>query len=572
MKLIKNATAVKLRGGFYTPEPIAAFILKWGISGSSDYEILEPSCGDGVFIEQLKANNYKFKSVTAIEFDKIEAIKADKIMLNKKSVINTDFHLYCNETTQKFDLVVGNPPYIRYQYFQEEQQNEAIKVFNRAKLKYSKLTNAWVSFVVGSSLLLKDKGKIGFVIPAELLQVSYAQQLREFLAHFYNKINIISFEKLVFPDIQQEVVLLLCEKNGSNSHLIEHLELRDASDLEKLDVNRLKSPSKQIDFKSNKWTYYFLAQEEINFLEKISVKRNIPTIGKYANVEVGITTGSNDYFTVPLPVVETYDLKEYAKPMVGRSVQVNSVIFTKEDWKLNRQTKAKTHLLVFPPKKEINEHSGANSYIKLGESMEINKGYKTGIRDDWFVIPSIKLSDALFIRRNNLYPRLILNEANAHTTDTMHRVFMKKDTNKDAFIASFYNSLSLAFAEIVGRSYGGGVLELMPSEAEKILLPFRIENAELLSTIDKMMRNKVSIDQILKITNEQILKKGYGFNDEEIKFADNIWKKLSARRLNRSKLNKKRVFDPIVQRFIPSTLRQKKMPNLSLFEEKSLSK
>jgi len=264
MKLIKNATAEKLRGGFYTPEPIASFILKWGINGSSDYEILEPSCGDGVFLEQLKENKHKFNSVTAIEFDDVEAEKAEKIKLNNKDVINTDFHLYCNETTQKFDLVVGNPPYIRYQYFQEEQQNEAIKVFNRAKLKYSKLTNAWVSFVVGSSLLLKEKGKIGFVIPAELLQVSYAQQLREFLAHFYNKINIISFEKLVFPDIQQEVVLLLCEKNGSDSHLIEHLELRDASDLEKLDVNILKSPTKRIDFKSNKWTYYFLEQEEIS--------------------------------------------------------------------------------------------------------------------------------------------------------------------------------------------------------------------------------------------------------------------------------------------------------------------
>jgi tRNA1(Val) A37 N6-methylase TrmN6 len=67
----------------------------------------------------------------------VEAEKADKIKLNKRMLYNTDFHLYCNETTQKFDLVVGNPPYIRYQYFQEEQQNEAIKVFNRAKLKYS---------------------------------------------------------------------------------------------------------------------------------------------------------------------------------------------------------------------------------------------------------------------------------------------------------------------------------------------------------------------------------------------------------------------------------------------------
>lgn len=535
MKLIKNATAEKLRGGFYTPEPIAAFILKWGINGCSDYDILEPSCGDGIFLDQLKENNHKFKSVTAIEFDEVEAEKADKINLNNKNVINTDFHLYCNETIEKFDLVVGNPPYIRYQYFQEEQQNEAIKVFNRAKLKYSKLTNAWVSFVVGSSLLLKAKGKIGFVIPAELLQVSYAQQLREFLAHFYNKINIISFEKLVFPDIQQEVVLLLCEKDGSNLHLIEHLEVKDASELKKLDASKLESPSKKIDFKSNKWTYYFLDQEEIDFLEKIAKKYTIPRIKDYADVEVGITTGANDYFTVPTFLVDAYNLNEFAKPMVGRSVQVNSVVFTEEDWRLNQQTKAKANLLVFPAREKINGHKGANSYIRLGESMGINKGYKTGIRDDWFVIPSIKLSDALFIRRNNLYPRLILNEANAYTTDTMHRVFMKKDTDKNAFIASFYNSLSLAFSEIVGRSYGGGVLELMPSEAGKILLPYQTQNADLLSTIDKMMREKKNIDEILKITNKQILKDGYGFTDKEIKLADSIWKKLSARRLNRNK-------------------------------------
>lgn len=535
MKLIKNATSEKLRGGVYTPEPIAGFILQWGINGSSNFDILEPSCGDGVFIEQLKENNYKFKSVTAIEFDAIEAKKADKIKLKNKTVINSDFHLYCNETTERFDLVVGNPPYIRYQYFQEEQQNEAIKVFNRAKLKYSKLTNAWVSFVVGSSLLLKEKGKIGFVVPAELLQVSYAQQLREFLAHFYNKINIISFEKLVFPDIQQEVVLLLCEKNGTDIHLIEHLELKDASYLEKLDVNILKSPTKKIDFKSNKWTYYFLSQEEISFLENIATKRNVPTIGKFASVEVGITTGANDYFTVPLPVVELYDLKKFAKPMVGRSVQVNSLIFTEKDWILNSLSKAKAHLLVFPPKEKINGHKGVKEYIELGEKNSIHKGYKTGIRDDWFVIPSIKLSDALFIRRNNLYPRLILNEANAYTTDTMHRVFMNKDTDKNAFIASYYNSLSLAFSEIVGRSYGGGVLELMPSEAEKILLPYKINNSDLMLTIDKMMREKRSIDEILEITNKQILKDGYGFTDYEVKLADSIWKKLSNRRLNRSK-------------------------------------
>ena len=92
--------------------------------------------------------------------------------------------------------------------------------------------------MVGSSLLLKEQGKIAFVLPAEILQVAYAQTLREFLAYFYTKINIVSFEKFVFPDIQR---LLLCEKNKSEEHLIEHLELRDAGDLSKVNISRLKS-------------------------------------------------------------------------------------------------------------------------------------------------------------------------------------------------------------------------------------------------------------------------------------------------------------------------------------------
>jgi adenine-specific DNA-methyltransferase len=131
-------------------------------------------------------------------------------------------------------------------------------------------------------------------------------------------------------------------------------------------------------------------------------KTKNPTIGNYANVEVGITTGANDYFTVPLPVVEAYDLKEYAKPMVGRSVQVNSVIFHKRIGNLNSKPKRKPTYWYFQQKRKLTDTKERTHTCRLGESMGVNKGYKTGIRDDWFVIPSIKLSDALFIRRNNL--------------------------------------------------------------------------------------------------------------------------------------------------------------------------
>lgn len=537
MKLINETTKEKLRGGFYTPNSIAAFILKWGFNGNKENDVLEPSCGDGVFLEEIKNGGYKYKSVTAVEIDPIEAEKTRKISLPRSNVVMADFHEFCLETNQKFDLVVGNPPYIRYQFFDRKQQQMADNIFTKAHLKYSKLTNAWVSFVIGSSLLLKDKGKIGFVLPAELLQVSFAQQLRGFLAHFYNKINIISFKTLVFEEIQQEVILLLCEKNDSDSHLIEHLELRDAQELEKLDVTTLRSPKKKIDFKSNKWTFYFLDQEEIDFIEHFKESRVISKLGKYAKVEVGITTGSNPFFTVPFSIVKEYELEKFAKPLVGRSVQVPSAIFTKNDWLKNRKAEARTHLLVFPELSALKNEAGALKYIKLGEEQGINKGYKCRIRDEWQMVPSLRVSEALFIRRNNLYPKLIINEAQAYTTDTMHRVTIKPGVDMRALTASYYNSLSLAFAEICGRSHGGGVLELMPNEAEEILLPYNSNNGELLDAIDSMIRNKKDILEILEFTNKKILIDNFGLSLNDIRIANNIWKKLSERRLNRGNKN-----------------------------------
>ena len=535
MQLINEASSEKLRGAYYTPPKIASFILHWGINGGHDADILEPSCGDGVFLECLRDEHMLFHSVTAVEYEAVEAQKARSIGLHDSEVITLDFHQFCLNSKKRFDLVVGNPPFIRYQYYDDKQQELAGEIFKNVGLKRSKLTNSWVTFVVGCSQLLKEKGKIGFVLPSELLQVSYAKQLRHYLASTFNKINIISFENLVFEEIQQEVVILLCEKNGTDEHLIEHLEVKDADALSQLDPRQLKFPTKHIDFHTDKWTYYFLDANELALLEKVR-NSEMPTLSAFADVEVGITTGANNYFTVPDSVVKMYQLEEYARPMVGRSVQVNSFCFTSNDCRNNVSAEAKAHLLVFTPNAKTNSNEGVRTYIENGEKEGINKGYKTGIRDDWYVIPSIKLSDALFLRRNYMYPKFVLNEAGAYTTDTMHRVFIHEGVNKKALVASYYNSLSFAFAEILGRNFGGGCLEMMPSEVEGIYIPYREENAGLFDRLDQLLREKKTPDEILNITDEILLRQGMGFSEEEVTTARSIWKKLIERRLTREAL------------------------------------
>ena len=107
-------------------------------------------------------------------------------------------------------------------------------------------------------------------------------------------------------------------------------------------------------------------QKEIDFLERLQESQHISKLGEYAKVEVGITTGSNPFFTVPLSTVQFYDLEKYAKPLVGRSVQVPSAIFTQKDWQKNRAMEARTHLLTFPKNGKLKRFYWSKRLCSLG--------------------------------------------------------------------------------------------------------------------------------------------------------------------------------------------------------------
>lgn len=88
-----------------------------------------------------------------------------------------DFFAYCHthlNDKRHFDAIIGNPPFVRYQNFPEEQRRIAFYLMQRAGLHPNRLTNTWVPFLVAASLLLNPGGRLAMVIPAELLQVNYA--------------------------------------------------------------------------------------------------------------------------------------------------------------------------------------------------------------------------------------------------------------------------------------------------------------------------------------------------------------------------------------------------------------
>ena len=103
-------------------------------------------------------------------------------------------------------------------------------------------------------------------------------------------------------------------------------------------------------------------------------------------------------------------------------------------------------------------------YISLGEANGEHEGYKCSIRERWYIVPSVWVPDAFFLRRNNFYPKFVLNKCDAVSTDTMHRMKFNDGVDPENVLLAYYNSISFAFTEICGRSYGGGVLEILPGE------------------------------------------------------------------------------------------------------------
>lgn len=176
----------------------------------------------------------------------------------------------------------------------------------------------------------------------------------------------------------------------------------------------------------------------------------------------------------------------------------------------------------------------------LGENRGENNGYKCSIRDSWSSVPSIWIPDTFFLRRNNLYSKLVLNRCGAISTDTMHGMKFRGGIDPELAIIAYYNSVAFAFTGLCGRSYGGSVLEILPKEVDNVhvlnigLLNINAEpKRNVICVIDGVVRNGHNIDEALDCIDAKILVGVLRFDEDTCCACKRIWKTLKARRLGR---------------------------------------
>ncbi|WP_112902676.1 Eco57I restriction-modification methylase domain-containing protein [Salinibacter ruber] len=539
MKFKEDQTDTKLRGGYYTDEDLATFLLKWGLSGEGN-RLLEPGCGNGNFLAALEGlNTDGLSRVDAYEIDGDEASVArerasslDEI----QTVVHVDDYIKRSalnlQSPSRFDSVVGNPPFVRYQYLEDDTQKYAKSIFEYYDLDFTRHTNLWVPFVVAALGQLREGGRFGMVLPSELLHVRHASSLRNYLLEQCARLLIIDPKAIWFEETLQGAILLLAEKKRSDevSEGVSVVKTKDKEFVKKAPAAYFEnSDFVNGDHLDQNWMRALLTVDERRALLSAQEKSEVYRFDEIAEVSVGIVTGANNFFLVPDETVNEYNLEKWAHPMFGRSKHVPGVVYDRNVHKNNKEKGYPSNLIWF---KEVERKKDLpkipKNYIEKGEKKDLHERYKCRIREPWFEVPSVYSTKLGMLKRCHHFPRLIYNKIEAFTTDTAYRI--TSDCCPPQSLAyTFVNSLTALSAEIEGRHYGGGVLELVPSEIQRLLIPKPVGEEKSVYQLDKMVRNDKKGAPLLKTQDKKVLS-NIGLSGEEIDALHSGWRRLWNRR------------------------------------------
>lgn len=466
----------KARGAFYTPPEMSRFIARWAVRSAAD-RVLEPSCGEAEFLvsvaehlRSLGAHDFLSRQLQGVELHPHAArLAADRLHAAGFATEIEVADFFEVPARPEFDAVVGNPPYVRYQHFTGKARKRGLEAALAQGVRLTALSSSWAPFLIHAAQFLRPEGRLGMVLPGELLTVNYAASIRDFLLKRFARVRLVAFEERVFPGVMEEVVLLLAEGSGGAPDFEIH-HVRGLAALERLeDDARRWSPLET----ASKWTAALLERGAREAYQALELDHGFVPLLEWGRVSLGSVTGNNDYFTLTEAEADALGLPERERLPLSPpgSRHLRGAELTAEDWDALRAAGARVFL--FHPDRD-DPSPQALRYIEAGEAKGVHGAYKCRVRTPWWRVPVVKTADLFLTYMNHAGPRLVANRVGVAHLNSLHGVALhpeRRDLGRMLLPVAALNSATLLSAEIVGRAYGGGLLKLEPREAGRWLVP-----------------------------------------------------------------------------------------------------
>ncbi|MEP5768174.1 hypothetical protein [Nisaea sp.] len=473
--------SIRFTGAIYTPETVARALseLVAAHAGGIDGRVLEPSVGDGAFLSAL-ARLMPEHPFTAVDIDNvvIERLRARKDGVSSQSEFHVgDFIKFACDRLEagepSFRMVVGNPPFIRKHNFSKEFGDVVERLGALTDYPPKSLKNSWAAFLIASAHLIGPRGLVAFILPYEMMTVAYGQAALLHLLGIFDRIDLYVPNERAFPEIDQDAIIFFGRKGLDDERGLRLQHVASLSALSTATEHRV-SLDKATDL-SLELNGFLIERKTVDRLRRM--RSDVSRISDFCSSAPGVVTAANDFFIQTAERIRELGLDEFALPILKRgSLPKSSPIFTANDFEELSGCQRSRLLKITAPKEDLTD--AAQAYVVKGELQKLNERYKCRNRKPWYNVPLVTPAAGFVFRRSHEFPRLFINEAGVYVTDNVYGITPKSGFTIRGICYSFYNSLTFLFAELDGRFYGGGVLELSPVEFRNLPLAYHEPSAQ----------------------------------------------------------------------------------------------
>ena len=308
----------------------------------SNIKVLDPSGGEGIFIihcvERLSksAKNYNFdfnksfKQLLVVEIDSEKAKIIERNIIDKlrelgrlkevinpgKIVRNEDFLL---GSYKKFDIITGNPPYVRHEKIPIGKK----KLYRKTFSTFRHRSDLYIAFYEKGLNILTDKGQLCYICSNRWMKNKYGEKLKQFIISDYNISLIINLEKAnpFEEEVYSYASITLIDTHNSNE-ILHYFECDDIKYLKNIFTSFSKNISlrnekiKHTVFPKPKDSEWFFNKNELGISDEYYT--NIEDQG--FTIGIGVATGADSVFigknldkeiekNLLIPIILTKNLK-----------------------------------------------------------------------------------------------------------------------------------------------------------------------------------------------------------------------------------------------------------------------
>ena len=428
-------------------------------------------------------------------------------------------------THSGFDVIIGNPPYIRqediedplgrikdkkvYKNYLEQMVKEDYPDYFSAKTKINAQSDLYTYFYIRSLRLLNSKGVHIFICSNSWLDVDYGHWMQKFLLErctldsIYDSQAIRSFSgadvntviSVIFPEkrVSDYVVKFVDLKSNfgdfsysENINGIQKSHKTVATDSyrafcisrSELIIHGSKSSLEETTttgdevFMGDKWGAKYLRSPDIYHKLVLQNPTQFLSVGDLAEVKFGAKTGINEFFILDDATIKQWGIeKKYLKPLLRSVKEVNTYFVEKNEL-------SGSLFFCNYSKKEL-KGTNALKYILWGEKQQTKKAVfwpnveSVQGRSNWYSIGAEILKNADILSNNFIDSRFFFIEAGDFSVaNTFFIVKFTNSADRELLIALMNSSLIYLFTEIYGRkNLGEGLLTIYGPELKQIPVP-----------------------------------------------------------------------------------------------------